>query len=119
MTGGMFIVLDLFLAIHVIYFLGQYVRTCVLLGIYVTKLDSVPLIFLLLLLPPSVRVSHADHVFDRCFVFVFFFLFFFFTGFQSSVLGWWRCFGRWFLKGMSADVGCCSPAAPSLSSLAP
>ncbi|KAF1377438.1 hypothetical protein PFLUV_G00200820 [Perca fluviatilis] len=38
----------------------------------------------------------------------------------SRVLCWLvEMFGRWFLKGMSADVGFCSSAAPSLSSMVP
>ncbi|XP_067429806.1 probable RNA-binding protein 18 isoform X1 [Thunnus thynnus] len=38
----------------------------------------------------------------------------------SRILCWLvEMFGRWFLKGMSADVGCCSSAAPTRSSLIP
>ena len=40
LAGGMVIVLHLFLAIHVVYVMGQYVKMCVCA--HVTAADSVP-----------------------------------------------------------------------------
>lgn len=101
LAGGMVIVLDLFLAIHVIYFLRRYVRTCVRFScIYVTYLDPVPLVATDPS-PGSVPANGCRLLQHRA-VGVFFFLspsctwllfrfclsfFLFFAGFKSSVLG--------------------------------
>lgn len=132
LAGGMVIVLDLFLAIHVIYFLRRYVRTCVRFScIYVTYLDPVPLVAtdpspgsvpangcrLLQHRAVGVFFPCLHHVRDFYFVFVFLF---FCSSQVSRVLCWglMEMFGRWFWKRNECRR-CCSPAAPSLSSLVP
>lgn len=99
LAGGIVIVLDLFLAIRVIYSSGQYVIMCVLLYFYITSLDSVPFaptafwtsysckLLLLLLLHQALGFPCSSCMWPLfCFC-----LFFFFPGFRSSVLWWWRC----------------------------
>lgn len=107
LAGGMVIVLNLFLALHVIYFLGQYVRMCVCCFCGCISVDTLAHTNLFLSL-----------IFLQEFCFVFFscpsimwplfsFCLFLFSSQVSRVLCWaggdvWKGV----LKRMNADIGC-------------
>lgn len=116
----------LFLAIHVVYFMGLYVGMCVrvLCCIYVTSCnvmwvclastgwtspDGFQTYCTRKLLRQALELIITHHVTVTLFSFSFFFLFF---SPQVSVLAVgdvWKVV----LKGMSARVGCCSSAGPT------